>query len=171
MSSSGINFSGLASGLDTQAIIEALVAVESRPIRGMEARQKSLRSAKALFGDLDGLLDRLRGAADSVRKSSNFLDYKVSLDSETYLGATIGSNAQAGSWDVKVSALAQAKVSASNGKADKNATPYGVGSLLITVGTRTEEAPDRPLSSRHDLERTDTWCRAGEQSGRRVVNT
>jgi flagellar hook-associated protein 2 len=139
MSSTGINFSGLASGLDTRAIIDALVAVESRPIKGMEDRQKALRSAKSLFADLDGLLDRLRDKADAVRRSTNFLDYKVALDDDTRLAATIGSNAQAGTWEVNVSALAKAKVSASNGKADANTTTYGAGSLLLTVGTTTRE--------------------------------
>ncbi len=139
MSSSGINFSGLASGLDTRAIIDALMAVEARPIRGMETRQKALRNAKGLFADLDGLLDKLRDAANGVRRTGSFLDYKVALDNETYVGATIGGNAQAGTWDVKVTELARAKVSASNGKADKDATGYGTGTLLLSVGTRTAQ--------------------------------
>ena len=55
MSTAGISFGGLASGLDTQAIISALVAVERRPILQLEQKESSLKKQKSLFGDLDGL--------------------------------------------------------------------------------------------------------------------
>ena len=42
MSTAGISFGGLASGLDTQAIIAALVAVERRPIKALETKKTSL---------------------------------------------------------------------------------------------------------------------------------
>src|SRR5690606_12869703 len=51
----------------------------------------------------------------------------------------VGSGAQAGTWEVEVTALARAKVSASNGKADKDATGYGTGTLLLTVGQETRQ--------------------------------
>ena len=66
MSSAGITFGGLASGLDTQAIISALVAVEERPIFQMEKTKKSLDEQKSLFGNLNYLLDKLTDAARSL---------------------------------------------------------------------------------------------------------
>ena len=52
MSSAGISFGGLASGLDTKAIISALVAVEERPIRALETKKTSINKQKSLYGDL-----------------------------------------------------------------------------------------------------------------------
>ncbi|MEZ5966913.1 MAG: flagellar filament capping protein FliD [Planctomycetota bacterium] len=134
MSSLGINFSGLASGLDTNAIVEALVAVERRPIQGMEDRKTQLNKARGLLGDFKGLLDKLRTAAGKVRLNSSFLDYKVALDDDTRVGATIGSGARAGSWDIEVSSLANAKVATSNGHATLG--QYN-GQFLISDGTQT----------------------------------
>jgi len=138
MSSVGISFSGLASGLDTKAIVAALVAVERRPIAGMEDRKTALRKAQSLFGDLGGLLDKLKTAASKVRLTGGFLDYKVALDDDTHLGASIGSGAQAGTWEVQVSALAKAKVVASNGRADKDTTTFS-GTFFLSVGNTTRD--------------------------------
>lgn len=139
MSSLGINFSGLASGLDTGAIIEALVAVERRPITAMGERQKELRTRKNLFADLDSLLDKLKSAADKIRTTSNFLDFKVNVDKDDFLTATANSQAQSGTYDIEVTSLARAKVAASNGRPDKDATDYGQGTLLITQNGQTRQ--------------------------------
>lgn len=133
MSSLGINFSGLASGLDTRAIVDALVAVERRPILGMEDRQKGLRKSKDLFGELDGLLDKLRTASSKLRLTSQFLDYKVAIDDDSVVGATVGSGARPGSWEVEVTSLATAKVATSNGRADRQFSGFS-GVLLLDDG-------------------------------------
>ena len=127
MSSIGVNFSGLASGLDTRAIIDALVGVERRPISLMTERQKGLRSRKNLFADLDGLLDKLQTASNTLRNAGDFLDFKVAVDKDDYLSATASSSAQSGAWDVEVVSLARAKVVTSNGRADRDVTEYGDG--------------------------------------------
>lgn len=136
MSSLGINFSGLASGLDTRAIVDALVAVERRPIQGMETRKTELRKAQSLFSDLGSLLDKLRTAAGKVRLTSNFLDYKVALDDDTRVGASIGSEARPGTWEVEVTSLAQAKVASSDGRPDKDLTAYN-GTFFVSDGNQT----------------------------------
>ena len=139
MSSIGVNFSGLASGLDTRAIIDALVGVERRPISLMTERQKGLRSRKNLFADLDGLLDKLQTASNTLRNAGDFLDFKVAVDKDDYLSATASSSAQSGAWDVEVVSLARAKVVTSNGRADRDVTEYGDGTLLFNVGGQTRQ--------------------------------
>jgi flagellar hook-associated protein 2 len=51
MSSAGISFGGLGSGLDTRSIITALMAVERRPITALNAKKTSLNTSKNLFGN------------------------------------------------------------------------------------------------------------------------
>lgn len=138
MSSLGINFSGIASGLDTRAIVDALVAVERRPILGMQDRKTQLGKSKDLFAQLGTLLDKLRTAAGAVRLTSSFLDYKVALDDDAVVNATIGSGARPGTWEVEVTSLAKAKVSASNGRADKDLTGY-TGVFFLNDGTNTRD--------------------------------
>jgi len=66
MSNAGISFGGLASGLDTKAIIQALVSIERRPIAALEQTKTSLGKQKSLFGDLRGLLSKLETAAKTL---------------------------------------------------------------------------------------------------------
>ena len=51
MSSAGITFGGLASGLDTKSIIAALVAVEQQPITLLENKKTLLTKSKSMMGE------------------------------------------------------------------------------------------------------------------------
>lgn len=133
MSNAGISFGGLASGLDTKALILALVAVERRPIAAMELRKTTLQKSKDLFGNLGDLLVKLRDKANALRSTTDFLAMKASVDQEQYLTATASSSATPGSHQVRVLALAQAQVNSSNGRADRDSFSYGASTLQLTI--------------------------------------
>ena len=110
MSTAGINFGGLASGLDTQAIIRALVSVERAPILQMEQKTSDLQRQKSLFGALDGLLDKLSESVQKLKRTSDFLTMSATSSDEETLTASASSAALAGSYDVRVLALATGQV-------------------------------------------------------------
>lgn len=110
MSSAGISFGGLASGLDTQAIIAALVAVEERPIFAFERTKTSLGKQKGLFGNLSTLLDTLTDAAKALKTTSNFLQMKTTSSEENVLTASASSTATPGNYGVKVWDLAKGQI-------------------------------------------------------------
>lgn len=110
MSTAGISFGGLASGLDTQAIISALVAVEERPIFQLERTKSSLQQQKSLFGDLNGLLDKLTDAAKALKTTSSFLQMKATSSNEDILTASASSTATPGTYGVTVLDLAKGQV-------------------------------------------------------------
>lgn len=110
MSTAGISFGGLASGLDTQAIISALVAVERRPILQLEQKESSLKKQKSLFGDLDGLLDKLNDSVRKLKTASSFLTMSASSSNEDILTASASSTATPGTYDVRVLALASGQI-------------------------------------------------------------
>jgi len=132
MSNSGISFGGLASGLDTQAIISALLAVEQRPIAQMEQRVSTLKGSKSKFGDLEGMLDKLREKANSLRQTNSFVEYAAALDKEDFLLADASSSAAPGTYRIDVQQLAQNQVTTSTGYADKTSS-IGSGTLLFEV--------------------------------------
>lgn len=134
MSSAGISFGGLGSGLDTRAIIAALMAVERRPIAALESKKTSFQRQKDLFGSLNTLLGTLRDKANALRSTTDFLVMKAGLDTTDYLAATATSGAQPGTHQVRVLALAQAQVNSSNGRADRDTTAFGDGTIVISVG-------------------------------------
>jgi flagellar hook-associated protein 2 len=122
MSTAGISFGGLASGLDTRAIISALVAVERRPITALETKKTGYTKQKSLFGDLKGLLDKLTTAAKALQKTTDFLARKAASDDEDIVTATAGSSAAPGTYKLKVEQLARAQLNRSAGSASPTAT-------------------------------------------------
>lgn len=137
MSSAGISFGGLASGLDTKAIISALTAIERRPITALETKKTTLGKQKSLFGDLGTLLDKLTAAAKALKTTTDFLQMKVTSNNEDALKATASNSATPGTHDITVVSLAHAQVSASAGQASATTGFGGPASLQIDVGGNT----------------------------------
>ncbi len=136
---SGISFGGLASGLDTGAIIKSLVALERRPITLLQLRKRKFSQQKSLFGDLDSKLKKLSDAAKALQKSKTFLDFKAATDDEDkFLTATAGSGATAGSYKIEIQSLAQARTRRSKGSVDRNQQTHGSGLLKFTIGGKDE---------------------------------
>ena len=109
MSSAGISFGGLASGLDTKAIISALVSIERRPISALETKKSSLGKQKSLYGDLRGLLDKLETAAKALKTTDDFLKMKAASSDENVATVQASNNAEPGTYSVRVVELAQAQ--------------------------------------------------------------
>ncbi|MFO1076857.1 MAG: flagellar filament capping protein FliD [Planctomycetota bacterium] len=136
MSSAGISFGGLASGLDTKAIISALVAIEQRPITVLETKKTNFGKQKSLFGDLQGLLSKLTDAAKAIKTTNDFLAMKAASDDENVLTASASSTATPGTHTVKVLQLAKAQVNHTSGAASAS-TPNGTTlplEFLLSVG-------------------------------------
>ncbi|MCA8976729.1 MAG: flagellar filament capping protein FliD [Planctomycetes bacterium] len=140
MSSAGISFGGLASGLDTRAIISALVSLEQRPIYQLEAKKTSYTKQKSLFGDLDGLLDKLSTAANALKTTGSFLSMGVASDNEDVLTAAATSSASPGTHDIEVISLARAKVSHTDGRATST-EPIGANSGEFTIEVNGVQRP------------------------------
>ncbi len=130
MSSAGISFGGLGSGLDTQAIISALMAVERRPITALERKKSSFQDQKGLFGDLKGLLDKLEDVSRKLSRSQDLLSMTASSSNEDILTASAGNTATPGSHQIVVKDLAQAKIAAA-GRADLTETYSGTVFLEV----------------------------------------
>lgn len=130
-SSSGVSFSGLASGLDTQAIIQALLAVEQRPLLQLEDRKDLIKQQKSLFGDIKTKLEELIEKAKDIRLSSQFVDFKANTDKEDYLTASAAPSAAAGSYEVEVTNLARSQVNSSLGRADRDVALNAAGTLFF----------------------------------------
>lgn len=140
MSSAGISFGGLASGLDTKAIISALVAIEERPIRALEAKKTSYTKQKSMFGDLKGLLEKLSTAAKALKTTTDFLQMKAKSDDEDILGVTASNTAAPGTYKFTVTSLAKAQVIASTGSPSAT-TSFGAPGAEMTLSVGGNDYP------------------------------
>lgn len=136
MSLPTINFSGLATGIDTGAMIDALVKVERRPIDLLESQMSGLEFKLSLFNDLSSKLAALNTAAGKLSTSASFFVKKASSSNDAVVSATAGSNAVAGNHTVTVNSLARSATQASVNFASSTSN-VRQGTLAITVGTTT----------------------------------
>ena len=120
---------GLASGLDTNTIVDKLVQIQSRPLDLLRKRQGALRTQVSLLGELASKLSALRDAARSLA-DGGVLALKPTSANVSFT-ASPGSNAVAGSYSVQVTALAQAAKARSQAFAAGEVVQGGTLSLTV----------------------------------------
>ena len=125
-----IQFGGLASGLDTNAIISAILAVEQRPIQQLEDRKSIEKNRISLFGTLEGLVKTLQEKAEQLTKKS-FLAYEIDVADEGVISVVQqGTSATPGGHTVDVQSLARAdRYSFDTAVTDPASDTVGAGSL------------------------------------------
>jgi flagellar hook-associated protein 2 len=134
----GISFDGLASGMDTKAIIDAMMKVARLPIDRLEAKKGIYQNKQSHLGTLMTKLSALRTAAQDLDTESDFKIHAVSSTDETKISGTATSSATAGTYQIKVSSLVQAERTYSDPFAAKDQTGLvGTGTLSIQVGSGT----------------------------------
>lgn len=105
---SGINFSGISSGIDTESIISRLLQIEAIPIQRLQVRQQQLGARQGLLNQFKGRLTALSGAAAALNNSATFNPITATSSKTDVATITGTSSAVAGTYELKVSKLAQA---------------------------------------------------------------
>jgi flagellar hook-associated protein 2 len=103
-----ISFGGLASGLDTSAIISALMKIEQQPIQKLEAEKKNANFKIDLIGSFEKYVDKLHDAAKELSTKADFTSYSVGVSEEGHAGITVTGAPAVGGHTIKVNALATA---------------------------------------------------------------
>ncbi len=124
---------GLASGIDTNSIIDQLVTIESRPLTILKAKQSALKSQVSLLGDVASKLSALRDAAKAL-KSDGALSV-VATTGQTGFSVAAGAGAQAGRYGIQVTALASEAKARSVGFAGDDAAVQAGTLNLNVMGT------------------------------------
>jgi flagellar hook-associated protein 2 len=134
-----IQFSGLATGLDTKSIISQLMALEQQPITRLKSDQTWLQNRLTAFSALDTKLQSFSSSITNLGDADTLLKKSVTQSSTDYLSASVSSDAQAGaSYQAEVVSLAHIQKSvALTGVADKTLANFGTGTLTLTVDGTT----------------------------------
>jgi flagellar hook-associated protein 2 len=104
---SGISFGGLASGLDTNAIVEQLMALERMPQNRLKLRQNEIDARKSALGDISTRLKNLKLAAADLKSPTLWLDTQtVDVNDSTKVAATRTGPAGTGGYQVSVTQMA-----------------------------------------------------------------
>ena len=125
-----ITFSGLASGIATDDIIEKLMILERRPVDRLEKEKTYETNRLKAYGQLNLLLNELREAVAAMNLTSEVRTTKATLSSSDTLTATSNS-AQTGSYNIVVSQLAQVQKTVTDGYSSSTASLFGSGSISV----------------------------------------
>jgi flagellar hook-associated protein 2 len=129
-----INFTGLASGMDTNLIIENLMELERLPLKRLEDDKQFYQSRLSSLKTYHDKLSALNTSVDALSLSGNVRETQVSLSNSDYFSANI-SGAQEGTYSVTVEKLAQVQKSVSETAfASRTSMVFGTGELNLTIG-------------------------------------
>jgi len=129
-----VTFGGLATGMDTGAIVEALMKIERQPIDRLEKDKSYFQNRLSAFTDFNSKLTDLKAKADAIDTAQELNTPKATASSDVYFSSTASSSASMGNYQIHVETLAQVQKDVSDGVADSGANDFGTGTLTLTVG-------------------------------------
>lgn len=125
---------GVGSGLDAESIVTKLAALERQPAEAIKTTNTKLETKVSTWGKIQSAFSSLQDAAQALNNSDFWSATKATSSDSSAVAVTTNSSAAAGSYNVTVSALANAQSLASSAFTDKTAV-VGSGTLSIQLGT------------------------------------
>ncbi|NMB74015.1 MAG: flagellar filament capping protein FliD [Myxococcales bacterium] len=125
---------GIFSGLDTNSIIEQLVALERIPIQNLQKKQETINTQKSLLSEISSALTELKTLLSGMDRTSEVLAYTAQSSDESVLRASASGSASPGVYSIQVLQRARAEQDRSVAFASADAE-VKAGSIEITVGS------------------------------------
>lgn len=138
ISPGGISVDGLISGLDTQNIIEQLVAISSQRIGKLETEQAVETDKITLFQQIQALALGVRTASDTLSNPDLFEEKSADVSNPLILSASADSTSVEATHEVTVVSLAAKSQVVSNRFTSEDTTSGVSGDISITVGEGAE---------------------------------
>jgi flagellar hook-associated protein 2 len=133
-----IQFGGLITGLDTNALVAGLVQAERRSITLLQNQKVRFQAQDAVFTSVIGALGSLKSSAQNLSVSTDFIKRSATSSVPALLTVSASSAAGIGSSVIAIDSLAKAQSIQSTSFVDTSAA-IGTGTLTISVaGTDTD---------------------------------
>ncbi len=134
------SFSGLASGIDSAALISGLGAVARQPITRLQTSQTTLKTQAARVDDLSSKLTALATAARALDTTDEVLATRATTANSSVVSASATTGAATGAYSLHVTSLAKAtRAYADPVAASDQAGLFGTGTLSLTIGGTTTD--------------------------------
>lgn len=124
---------GVGSNLDLSSLLSGLQQSEQSRLAPLQNMQASYQSRLSAYGVLQGALERLQGAAETLGKADIYDSTKLSTSAKAF-SATVSDDAVAGSYTIDVDALAQAQSLVAAGQSASDETIGQGGTLTLSLG-------------------------------------
>ncbi|AKU94728.1 Flagellar hook-associated protein FliD [Labilithrix luteola] len=129
----GLSIGGVASGIDTQSIINTLMSVAQQPVTDLTNKKSLVDSASQTISTFSSKLSALKNAALALSTTVGFASYSAT-SSDASIVASVSGSSSVGTYAVEVSQLAKAQKSRSTAFATSSDSLGMTGPLTITDG-------------------------------------
>ena len=133
----GISSPGIGSGLNVNAIVSALMTVESQPINLLNQQESSYQAKLSAYGSMTAALSSFQSSVATLTSQSTFQTLSATPSDTTVLTAAAANNASTGNYSINTTALAQAQTLVASGQASTTSA-IGTGAsttLTFSFGT------------------------------------
>jgi flagellar hook-associated protein 2 len=103
---------GLATGIDTDALVSKLMAVEQRPVTLLQNRQAALQASQSAFASLAGKVADFKRLADALANPETLFPRSVTSSDETVATGVATPGAAQGTYTLTVTGLARGSIAA-----------------------------------------------------------
>ena len=130
-----ISSAGIGSGLDVNAIVTSLMAIEKQPLTRLQTKYTDLQTRLSDFGQIQSLVSGLHDAAAPLFAASSFTLTSSSSSDPASVSAGTADSAVPGIYSVSVSSLSSTQSTVSAVGQFAGATSLvGAGTLTISLG-------------------------------------
>src|SRR5574344_317555 len=143
-----ISSAGIGSGLDVAKIVEQMVAAEKIPLKKLEYKAEGIQTQISTYGEIKSLTSKLGDIVSKLTRDSAWNGVSIS-SSNTTLSGTMTGIAATGTYNIKVTHLAQAQTTALGGTDDtdgaggialaKDQAMGETGTIKLTMGTESKD--------------------------------
>lgn len=131
----GISAPGIGSGLDVNAIVRQLMALERRPLDNLKREESGYQAQLSAYGKLRGAVDAFQSAMDGLGSLDKFKVFEALSSDEDALSAVASSGASPGRLSIQVVNLAVAKRMGSDPFAPADTIGAAGDTMTLSVGS------------------------------------
>ena len=137
-----ISSAGIGSGLDVAKIVEQMVAAEKTPLKKLEYKAEGIQTQISTYGEIKSLTSKLGDIVSKLTRDSAWNGVSISSSNPTLSGTMTGI-AATGTYNIKVTHLAQAQTTALGGAGGialaKDQAMGAAGTIKLTMGAESKD--------------------------------
>ena len=125
---------GLISGINTGAIIDGLISIDSAPVNLLQTQITDAQNQEAAYQTLETALNSIQQIGQNLALPQTFQNATTTSGNPNVLTATAGVGAAVGSYQFQVAQLVSTQQTISNGFANTSSAPVGAGTITLEAG-------------------------------------
>src|SRR6476660_9859606 len=121
---------GLISGINTDQIINALLAAQQQQVASIQDRIKGFQAEQAGYQTLEANLAPILTASQTLGQAATFQSFQVKTTDDSQIAVKAGSNAATGSYTFQALRQSSSEVVLSKGFVNSDKQKVGTGTIV-----------------------------------------